>query len=130
MQSRYQYLAPCLAIAVALSTAISAQAQPSHAAAQSSAAPASVPSLAFDVVSIRRNTSGTHEMTRQSSSNTDSISMTNVPLALVVLYAYWISDPNMIKGLPDQAWADRYDVTAKVAPESLAAYHALTSRQR
>lgn len=122
MQSRIQYLAPYLAIAAALSTAVSSQAQPSSAAApQPPAATASTPALTFDVISIRRNTSGTREMTRQSSSNTDSISMTNVPLALVVLYAYWINDPNMIQGLPDQAWSDRYDVTAKVAPENLAA---------
>lgn len=86
--------------------------------------------LAFDVVSIRRNISGAREMTRQSAANTDDITMTNVPLALVVYYAYFINDENQIHGLPDWTVSERYDVTAKVAPEDLAQYRALTNRQR
>lgn len=128
-QSKNRYLSPCLAILVVVSTPFAAQAQPPAIAAQS-AATLSAPPLTFDVVSIRRNTSGSRQMTRQSASNTDNITMTNVPLALVVLYAYWINDPNMIQGLPESAWSDRYDVTTKVAPENLAAYHALNSHQR
>jgi uncharacterized protein (TIGR03435 family) len=86
--------------------------------------------IKFDVVSIRQNKSGSREMTRQSSADTDNITMTNVPLALVVFYAYWINDPNMIMGVPDWASTERYDVVAKVAPSDLAAYHALPNRQR
>jgi bla regulator protein BlaR1 len=86
--------------------------------------------IKFDVVSIRQNKSGSREMMRQSAADTDSITMTNVPLALVVFYAYWINDPNMITGVPDWAMTERYDVVAKVAPSDLAAYHALPNRQR
>ena len=85
--------------------------------------------LRFDVVSIRRNLSASHEMMRQSAANTDEIAMTNVPLALVVLYANWINDPNLVTAMPQWAWTERYDITAKVAPENLAQYHALTNRQ-
>jgi uncharacterized protein (TIGR03435 family) len=115
-----------MAIAVTLCAALSTPAQP-PATAQSAATP---PSLAFDIVSIRRNVSGSREMTRQSAANTDDITMTNVPLALVVFYAYGINDPNFVTGIPQWAWTERYDVAAKVAPENLAAYHALTNKQR
>jgi uncharacterized protein (TIGR03435 family) len=129
-QSRNPYLAVCLATILVVPAAVGAQAQPSAAAVQSATEGPAVPKLAFEVVSIRRNTSGTREMTRQSASNTDNITMTNVPLALVVLYAYWINDPNMVAGLPDWAWSERYDVVAKVAPSDLPAYHALDKTQR
>jgi uncharacterized protein (TIGR03435 family) len=111
---------------------LAAQAQsqsvaPASGATTTATAP---PPLAFDVVSVRRNVSGSREMTRQSAADTDDITMTNVPLALVVFYAYWTNDPNLVTGIPDWIYAERYDVTAKVAPENLAQYHALSSRQR
>lgn len=118
-----------LAGALLLTTATTAPAQSPAVTAPAAATTTSAP-LAFDVVSVRRNVSGSREMTRQSAANTDGISMTNVPLALVVYYAYFINDQNLVHGIPDWAWTERYDVTAKVAPENLAQYHALTNRQR
>lgn len=102
------------------------------AATALTAQPPSAPSapLNFDVVSIRQNISGSREMKRQSSSDTDEISMTNVPLALAVYFAYQINDENLLKGIPQWAFTERYDITAKVDPSNLAAYHALTNRQR
>lgn len=124
-------LSVSLAAFVAVSAMLTAHAH-SQSAAMNPGMSASVPAspLTFDVVSIRRNVSGAHEMTRQSAADTDDITMTNVPLALVVFYAYWINDPNFVTGIPDWAYAERYDVTAKVDPDNLAAYHALTNRQR
>jgi uncharacterized protein (TIGR03435 family) len=92
--------------------------------------PPPVPQLSFDVVSIRQNTSGSREMKRQSAADTDEIAMTNVPLAVVVYYAYGINNENLLTGVPQWAFTERYDVVAKVAPSDLPAYHALTSRQR
>lgn len=94
------------------------------------AQPAAAPTLSFDVVSVKQNTSGSRQMTRQSPGNSDGISMTNVPLFMVVFYAYWINDPNLATGFPDWAMTERYDLTAKVAASDVPAYQSLTSRQR
>lgn len=107
----------------AISSASPAQSAP---AASASAAP----QLTFDVVSVRRNVSGGRQMTRQSAADTDDITMTNVPLAVIVFYAYFINNESLLLGLPDWAMSERYDVTAKVAPADLPAYHALTGKQR
>jgi uncharacterized protein (TIGR03435 family) len=93
-------------------------------------APAAVPQLNFDVVSVRQNKSGSKEMTRQSSADTDGITMTNVPLFLIVFYAYHINDANLATGIPDWAMTERYDVIAKVAPSDVSAYQKLTNTQR
>jgi uncharacterized protein (TIGR03435 family) len=92
--------------------------------------PVPVPQLSFDVVSIRKNISGSREMKRQSAADTDDITMTNVPLAVVLFYAYWIKDENLLAGIPQWTFTERYDVVAKVASSDLPAYRALTSRQR
>jgi len=96
----------------------------------SAAGATAVPQFSFDVVSVRRNISGSREMTRQSAADTDDITMTNVPLALALFFAWQINDPNFVAGIPDWAWTERYDIVAKVDPSNLAAYHALTNKQR
>jgi uncharacterized protein (TIGR03435 family) len=101
-----------------------------HAQTNPYSTPGAAPKLSFDVVSIRRNISGSREMTRQSAADTDDITMTNVPLALVVFYAYHINDQNLATGIPEWAWSERYDLIAKVAASDLPAYHALTNTQR
>src|ERR1039458_8775533 len=57
---------------------------------------AAAPQLSFDVVSVRPNKSGSTAMTRQSSADTDDITMTNVPLGAVVFYAYYINNENLV----------------------------------
>jgi uncharacterized protein (TIGR03435 family) len=95
-----------------------------------SAAVAAAPQLSFDVVSVRQNKSGGPEMTRQSSADSDGITMTNVPLFLIVFYGYHINDANLATGIPGWAMTERYDVIAKVAPSDVPAYQKLTSMQR
>lgn len=102
-------------------------AQPTATGLAQAATPAA---LNFDVVSIRQNISGSREMKRQSSADTDEIAMTNVPLALAVYFAYGINNENLLTGIPQWAFTERYDITAKVDPSNLPAYHALTGRQR
>ena len=64
----------------------------------------------FDVISIRRNTSGT---TEQSVTPTPTgVTFINFPLRPIIQLAYGITQPVRIIGLPD--WAtDRYDVIAR-----------------
>ena len=64
----------------------------------------------FDVISIRRNTSGT---TEQSVNVTPTgVTFINFPLRPIIQLAYGITQPVRIIGLPD--WAtDRYDVIAR-----------------
>jgi len=101
---------------------LSAVAQPAPGSA--------VPTVSFDVVSIRQNNSGNRQMTRQSSGTSDGITMTNVPLFLIVFYAYGINDENLATGFPLWAMNERYDLTAKVAASEVPAYQSLTNRQR
>ena len=88
------------------------------------------PQISFDVVSVRQNKSGSAAMTRQSSADSDGISMTNAPLARILFYAYQINDANLIAGIPAWAWTERYDIFAKVAPSDVPAYQKLTNAQR
>ena len=113
----------CFLLLVA--TALIAQPAATGMAQASTRAP-----LNFDVVSIRQNISGSREMKRQSSADTDEIAMTNVPLALAVYFAYGINNENLLTGIPQWAFTERYDITAKVDPSNLPAYHALSGRQR
>jgi uncharacterized protein (TIGR03435 family) len=119
-----------LALSVLACLAAPAQTPPAPATPATQASQPAVAPLTFDIVSIRRNTSGSRQMIRQSSADTDEITMTNVPLALVVYYAYNINNENLVSGLPDWAWSERYDVTAKVAPSDLATYRSLANQQR
>ena len=117
-----------LALGIA-SAYVPAQTAPAPAVAQTSA-PAAAPSITFDVVSIRQNKSGSTAMTRQSSADTDGITMTNVPPAMMIFFAYRINDENLATGIPAWAMTERYDVSAKVAPSDVPAYQKLTNMQR
>lgn len=123
------YRLSMLGLVVILAATLSAQTPPTNGSS-TQATNAQAPQLRFDVVSIRRNVSGSRQMTRQSAANTDNITMTNVPLAMAIFYAYHINDPNLVTGIPDWAWSERYDIVAKVDPADLPAYRALSNRQR
>jgi uncharacterized protein (TIGR03435 family) len=86
--------------------------------------------LAFDVVTITRNTSGPGQMTIQSPQNGDSVVIRNMPVRMILGFAYDLARYNSIDGLP--AWADseNYDVTAKVAAADLPAFQKLLPRER
>jgi uncharacterized protein (TIGR03435 family) len=94
------------------------------------ASPPAAPQIRFDVVSVRQNKSGGTAMTRQSSADSDGISITNAPLARILFYAYQINDASLIAGIPAWAMTERYDIFAKVAPSDVPAYQKLTNAQR
>jgi len=65
----------------------------------------------FDVVSVRKNTSGT---TRSNiDRNAAGVTIVNQTLRPIVQLAYGISQPVRIVGLPDWANTERFDVTAR-----------------
>jgi uncharacterized protein (TIGR03435 family) len=117
------YTAACIACIVACA----AFGQPSAVATSPGA---STTTLRFDVVAIHRNISGGPKMSRQTDANTDGITMTNVPLFMMLYYAFRVNDESLISGFPDWTMAERYDITAKVAAADVAAYQKLTKEQR
>jgi uncharacterized protein (TIGR03435 family) len=73
--------------------------------------PAAQSAKAFDVVSVRRNTSGT---TRSNIDRSPTgMTIVNQTLRPIVQLAYGISQPVRIVGLPEWANTDRFDVTAR-----------------
>ena len=102
----------------------------SFAMAQAQSAPkdaAPAKQLAFDVVSIRQNTSPPVQMGPPIFGPTaDGYRLVNAPIALAILSAYEptagngaLFTPDRLVGLPDWAMRDRYDIDAKVAQEDL-----------
>jgi bla regulator protein BlaR1 len=102
-------------------------------------APAAAPAkaLAFDVVSIRQNTTpmGPQNGPPQFGPTPDGYRMTGMPLALVIMTAYPpqsgngnMLTPDRISGLPDWAMRDRYDINAKVAEEDIAEWQKSASQ--
>jgi len=90
-------------------------------------------SLAFDVVSIKRSTSGPGPAMGISPMDGDRILVRNATARLILGEAYdlrLLGLHDLILGLP--AWADSetYDIDAKVAPADLPAFHKLLPRQR
>ncbi len=82
--------------------------------------------LAFDVVSIRQNTSGPSPGLPQFGPTQDGYRMINMSLIVPILTAYvpqtpGISafTPNQIVGLPDWVMRDQFDLDAKVSDEDL-----------
>src|ERR1041384_1907230 len=63
----------------------------------------------FDVVSIKRNVSGSQDI-RINQRSVSTFDSTNVPLSGVLMRAYQVKN---IAGAPDWLSADRYDVVAK-----------------
>jgi uncharacterized protein (TIGR03435 family) len=81
----------------------------------------SAPRDVFDVVSVRRNSSGTTQQSIVPQAN--GVSFVNVQLRAIIQLAYGIPQPARLVGLP--AWVnDRYDIVAKtdtpVSPATLA----------
>jgi uncharacterized protein (TIGR03435 family) len=94
---------------------------------QAAALAASARPLAFDVVSIRPNTSAQNQMGPPVFGPTpDGYRMVNMPLAFAIMTAYVpqagggaLFTPDSFKGLPPWAMQDRFDVVAKVSEEDL-----------
>ncbi len=99
-------------------------------AAQDTNATAKLPE--FDVASIRVNTSDDTNAFMQILPNGDGVTAVNIRFQFILLNAYGYSwmEPYRITGIPDSMIRESYDISAKIAPEDLDAYHALTQQQR
>ena len=74
-------------------------------------------SIEFDVASIKRNTTNTFASGPPPNPASGQVSMTNVPVQMIVLRAYPLQTaPVQVIGLPDWAESERYDVIAKGKP--------------
>ncbi len=123
-----------LALILALTAAsVYGLAQTSAPAPAPTAAPATTEPakpIAFDVVTARRNNSGVGAPSIQSPQNGDSVTITNMPLRMIIGFAFDLARYNSVDGLPPWADAESYDITAKVAATDLPAFRELLPRQR
>src|SRR5688572_17366384 len=99
-RSQIMKLFVCLAAALSIA-ALTARAQ---------SPPADAP--AFDVVSVKRNTSGGPMLQRNTPGN---IAMFNVPVRQIVRLAYQLQDFQIV-GAPDWANTDRFDIEGRFEP--------------
>ncbi len=100
------------------------------AATAPQAATVVAPSISFDVVSIRQSMDRNAPRGRSAPANGDGMTFTNVPMAMVILFACHFNNPTLTIGFPDWTLSDRYDVAVKVSSADVDAYHKLTSVQR
>lgn len=87
------------------------------------------PNLEFDVVSIKLNRGGDRRMSHAMPANGDGLTLTNVPLFVIVLYAYDFNRPSLAFGLPDWTKTTRYDIAAKVTGSNLEDYQKLSNAE-
>lgn len=98
------------------------------AQSQAAATAATAKPMAFDVISIRQNLSPPRNGPPVFGPTGDGYRMVGAPLLLAMMAAYIPQTgasafmPNQIKGLPDWAMRDAYDIDAKVSDQDLAAW--------
>jgi uncharacterized protein (TIGR03435 family) len=85
--------------------------------------------LKFDVVSVKPDKSD-QQVNINDTGEGDGLSMRNMPVNWIILYAFDIQDPNLLVGSPQWIKSERYDIQAKVAEGDLSAFHRLTKEQR
>ncbi len=123
-------LLPNSLIIVSLSlTMVGSPAQTSPGA-NSASANAETPAIEFDAVSIKLNKSGDNRMSHSVPVNGDGMTFTNVPLFMIIMYAYNSDRPGGTEGLPNWTKTERYDITAKVSGPAVAEYLNLSQIQR
>jgi uncharacterized protein (TIGR03435 family) len=111
-----------------LATALaSAQTPPAQASAVTSDKDASAAPPSFEVVSIKPDKSGT--MMMRIMFNGDGISVTNVPVHMLLREALGLAD-NQLLGEPGWVNSDRFDIEAKVAAEEVPKLKALKPTER
>jgi len=100
------------AVPIALGVALAGQSQSQP---QTHPAEVSSPTYEYDVVSIKLNKSGDskHFMVNFPG---DGISAENVPMRLIVQYAFDFSDSTRFSPMPSWVDSERYDIEAKVDP--------------
>jgi bla regulator protein blaR1 len=84
----------------------------------------------FDVVSIKLNRSGEPRGILQISPDGDRVIVVNAPMFRVVQFIFDMQRNDLVVGAPDWMRTERWDIEAKVAPDDLAAFHALTFAQQ
>lgn len=114
----------CALLVIALTSLSPSPAQ--TAPATDSAAPA----IEFDVVSIKLNKSGDAKMEHSFPANGDTMTFTNMPLFIIIMYLYNADRPGKLTGFPGWARAERYDITAKVTGASVAPFLSLDPARR
>jgi uncharacterized protein (TIGR03435 family) len=90
-------------------------------------AQAPAPQLAYDVITIKPNDSGSGDTS--TSMEYSSFQASNVPIKRLLVRAYGIKQ-DLISGLPDWTNTARFDVNAKVVDPDEAALKKLTPEQR
>jgi uncharacterized protein (TIGR03435 family) len=100
------------------------------AASDSTSAITTTPTIEFDAVSIRLNKSGNSQMSHSFPANGDSMTFTNVPLFMIIMFAYNADHPGKTIGLPEWTRTERYDITAKVTGPEVSEYQKFSRAQR
>jgi uncharacterized protein (TIGR03435 family) len=85
--------------------------------------------LRFDVVSVKPNKSDQFAHINDTGDG-DGITLRNMPLNEIILYAYGLRDMSLLSGSPEWVQSNRYDIQAKVGESDLSAFHKLTKDQR
>jgi uncharacterized protein (TIGR03435 family) len=83
---------------------------------------------AYDVVAIRPNKSGSGAI--NFGGGADRYSATNIPINLLIQYAYDLKTTDLVSGLPGWADSARFDVDAKMDEEDFAALNKLPLEER
>jgi uncharacterized protein (TIGR03435 family) len=116
-QTRGRASAPSVATALAAAAVLVAAIAPLRAVPQGASAPqgAQEPALAFEVASVRRNTTGVNEqyIRRDQGGN---VTVVNMPLRALITFAYQIQS-FQLEGGPDWIASDRFDIVAKPGRE-------------
>lgn len=119
-----------LVLILAKNMLVAQDAAPDRATSQTTEPSAPTPQISFDVVSIRQSGNPTGPMSHSFPPNGDGMTFTNIPVFMVVLFAYSYNRPGLVKGLPSWTRTDRYDIVAKVAESDLSKYHAMSLAER
>ncbi len=98
----------------------------SQTAAAPSPATADATLIAYDVISIKPNNSGSRSSS--SSSNNGRLSATNISLKQLLQQVYAIKE-NLISGIPGPVDSARFDIEAKVADPNPATLKKMTPEQ-
>ncbi len=115
-----------LPVPIALAVVCASQSQ---SLAQTQSAAVSVPRYEYDVVSIKLNKSGDgkHFMVNFPG---DGISAENIPLRMIVQYAFGFNDSTRFSPLPSWVDTERYDIEAKVEPSLRETLYKLSREER
>lgn len=84
----------------------------------------------FDVVSVRRDISGSTTMHIFSPTEGDGIILNNVTVLDLIAYCYNFQSLDRVSGLPDWAKSEHYDIEAKVTDSDVAAFRQMKEPAR